>query len=296
MPDIGNGQPIIFGEVLFDIFPDGSRVLGGAPFNVAWHLQAFGCAPLFVSRIGKDALGEEVSAAMQQWGMQGSGLQVDPVYPTGEVRVSIENGEPAYDIVADQAYDYIHSTDLPELESASLAYHGTLALRNHQSASALDRLLQSGHTPVFLDINLRPPWWNREAARRMLDRAKWLKLNEHELAELLESDIDVQAGAAALIEQYGLSLLIVTRGKQGASMYSDSGKVFNVVPEGVSKVVDTVGAGDAFTSVCLLGLMQDWDMQEILRRAQHFASAVVGVRGATIKDRGFYEPFISEWK
>ncbi len=296
MPDIGNGQPVIFGEVLFDIFPDGSRVLGGAPFNVAWHLQAFGCDPLFVSRIGEDALGEQVSAAMRQWGMQITGLQVDPVHPTGEVRVSIENGEPAYDIVANQAYDYINSADLPAIESVSLSYHGTLALRNHQSASALDALLQSGHAPVFLDINLRPPWWNREAAKRILERATWLKLNEHELAELLESDIDVKAGAAALIEQYGLSLLIVTRGKQGASMYSDSGKILNVAPEGVSKVVDTVGAGDAFTSVCLLGLMQAWDMQKILQRAQQFASAVVGVRGATIVDRGFYEPFISEWQ
>ena len=38
-------QPLIFGEVLFDQFEDGSSVLGGAPFNVAWHLQAFGMQP-----------------------------------------------------------------------------------------------------------------------------------------------------------------------------------------------------------------------------------------------------------
>ena len=37
----------VFGEVLFDVFPDGKQVLGGAPFNVAWHLQAFGIAPYF---------------------------------------------------------------------------------------------------------------------------------------------------------------------------------------------------------------------------------------------------------
>ncbi|MBA1332725.1 carbohydrate kinase, partial [Candidatus Endoriftia persephone str. Guaymas] len=50
-------HPIIFGEVLFDCFEDGSRVLGGAPFNVAWHLQALGAAPLFISRVGDDSLG-----------------------------------------------------------------------------------------------------------------------------------------------------------------------------------------------------------------------------------------------
>ena len=52
-------HPCIFGEVLYDHFPDGQRVLGGAPFNVAWHLQAFGQAPRFVSRVGHDAEGRQ---------------------------------------------------------------------------------------------------------------------------------------------------------------------------------------------------------------------------------------------
>ena len=67
-------RPIIFGEVLFDCFPDGSRVLGGAPFNVAWHLQAFGAEPLFVSRVGNDPMGRKIRDAMLQWGMDTSGL------------------------------------------------------------------------------------------------------------------------------------------------------------------------------------------------------------------------------
>jgi fructokinase len=292
----GAGQPLVFGEVLFDIFPDGSRVPGGAPFNVAWHLQAFGCAPLFVSRIGDDELGKQVLAVMQDWGMQTSGLQLDTVHPTGEVRVSIEHGEPSYDIVTGQAYDYIDSAFLPDTESASLAYHGTLALRNPPSAQALDKLLVDPHPPVFLDINLRPPWWSKATAERILGRANWLKLNQHELAALLGSNVDAQAGAAALIRKYKLSLVIITQGEKGACAYSDSGEIFSVKPERVHQVVDTVGAGDAFTSVCLLGLMQAWDMQKILHRAQQFASAVVGVRGATIMDRSFYQPFTTEWQ
>ena len=51
-------RPLIFGEVLFDRFPDGSIVLGGAPFNIAWHLQAFKQSPLFISRVGDDPLGQ----------------------------------------------------------------------------------------------------------------------------------------------------------------------------------------------------------------------------------------------
>ena len=47
-------RPLIVGEVLFDVFPDGSRVLGGAPFNVAWNLCALGADPLLISRVGTD--------------------------------------------------------------------------------------------------------------------------------------------------------------------------------------------------------------------------------------------------
>ena len=60
-------SPAIFGEVLFDCFEDGSRVLGGAPFNVAWHLQAFGCKPLLISRVGDDPMGKLIRETMLQW-------------------------------------------------------------------------------------------------------------------------------------------------------------------------------------------------------------------------------------
>lgn len=72
-----NQSVIIFGEVLFDCFPDGNVILGGAPFNVAWNLQAFGLSPLFISRIGDDSYGITIKEAMQNWGMDLRGLQLD---------------------------------------------------------------------------------------------------------------------------------------------------------------------------------------------------------------------------
>ncbi len=86
--------PVIFGEVLFDRFPDGNSVLGGAPFNVAWHLQAFGARPLLISSVGDDELGAEIRQTMQDWGMDDSGLQTDAAHPTGTVEVSFNAGEP----------------------------------------------------------------------------------------------------------------------------------------------------------------------------------------------------------
>ena len=128
-------RPCIFGEVLFDHFPDGRRVLGGAPFNVAWHLQAFGESPLLVSRIGGDPEGETVAGAMSDWGLDRSGLQVDSRLPTGRVEVSIEDGEPHYDIVHPSAWDAIEPWE--PAGRCSLLYHGTLALRDERNSGQI---------------------------------------------------------------------------------------------------------------------------------------------------------------
>ena len=97
------GRPLLFGEVLHDCFPDGSRVLGGAPFNVACHLRALGLDPDLVSRVGDDAAGREVLAAMRERTLDRAGIQIDHARPTGRVAVRIDAGEPRFDILADQA-------------------------------------------------------------------------------------------------------------------------------------------------------------------------------------------------
>ena len=128
---------IVFGEVLFDRFPDGASVLGGAPFNVAWNLHAFGLAPLFISRVGDDSLGQTVRSTMKEWGMNTSFLQLDHAHPTGTVDVSIENNEPSFDIVNDRAYDFIDYKSIGQLPEDGILYHGSLALRNRVSAGTL---------------------------------------------------------------------------------------------------------------------------------------------------------------
>ena len=285
-------KPIIFGEVLFDHFPDDSVILGGAPFNVAWHLQAFGASPLFISRVGDDELGGRIRSAMQDWNMDASGLQMDSEHPTGTVQIEIENGEPSYEIVPDQAYDFIDADDLVPVTQGALIYHGSLALRNNTSRNALKKLHASLDLPIFIDVNLRAPWWDKEAIISQLNAARWAKLNDEELLHLSPTDGSLEAQAKALQEASGLSLLIVTLGEKGAMARTAEGVIYRVEPESGIPVVDTVGAGDAFTSVILLGLLSGWDMDKSLYKAQSFASAVVGIRGATPTDKEFYNFFI----
>ncbi|WP_150048968.1 carbohydrate kinase family protein [Methylomonas rhizoryzae] len=286
----------IFGEVLFDHFPDGSAVLGGAPFNVAWHLQAFGQQPLFISRVGDDGTGKQVKQAMQEWGMNMAGLQTDSVHPTGKVQVDISDGEPGYLIVPEQAYDFIADETLQALPAAGLLYHGSLALRNPVSRQAWERLKAGCTGLVFLDVNLREPWWRKAEVLALAGEADWIKLNHVELAALQADNAPVETAMRRFIDDYRLQGLVVTRGKQGALAMDAGGHQAEVVPAQSMPVVDTVGAGDAFAAVLLLGLQLHWPLSLSLQRAQSFASALVGRRGATVHDPAFYRDFVTEWE
>lgn len=288
-----NTGPLVFGEVLFDSFPDGGRVLGGAPFNVAWHLQAWGAAPLLVSRIGVDDAGDAVRDRMRNWGMNAAGLQRDKAHPTGSVAVTYDDGEPSFEILPDQAYDFIDAAELPEASKAPLLYHGSLAVRSSASSAALQRLKTDG-PPVFVDVNLRDPWWTRDQVLGFVTDARWAKLNEDELAMLAGSDDDVGATAAGFRERMGLEMLVVTLGSRGAMAVTASESA-HISPASGIRVVDPVGAGDAFASVLILGLLRQWPLQQTLERAQSFASRVVERQGATVDDPDFYSSFCDQW-
>jgi fructokinase len=148
-----NKSIILFGEALFDHFPDGTKVLGGAPFNVAWHLQAFGQSPDFISRVGKDISGDQIRNRMHKWGIKTAFLQDDSTHSTGQVQITIEHGEPTYAILPDQAYDHINYVNLANVNRSGILYHGTLATRSTASKRTLE-IIKSSHTGKFLLMSI----------------------------------------------------------------------------------------------------------------------------------------------
>jgi len=285
-------RPLIFGEVLFDCFPDGSRVLGGAPFNVAWHLRALGLNPLFVSRVGVDAAGDEVLAAMRGWDMDISGVQRDPDRPTGQVAIRLTDGQPSYAILADQAYDYITPPD--RLDGIALVYHGSLALRRPASQVALRAIRACCAAPVFVDVNLRNPWWDAKTVQHLLDAARWCKLNDIELASLA-GRADPAVAARRLIDRHDLDQVFVTLGAAGALALGADGTCERIAAPGDVAVVDTVGAGDAFAAVLIAGILKGWPIAVTLEQAQQLASAVCGLRGALPREVLFYQDLPTHW-
>jgi len=331
---IGPESPLVFGEVLYDLFDDGHEVLGGAPFNVAWHLRGLGLTPLMISRVGRDRRGETVLETMDRWSMETCGIQIDPDRPTGLVRAVVEHGQPTFQIEPDQAYDFITydptifpttfpavlpdaypgaaaAADTENHHHRDILCHGTLALRHDVSRHTLSRLLADRNPAVLIDVNLRSPWWTPSEVVSSLDRARWAKLNEAEVdavadrTTVVEADEvmgvepardDIAALTGRLLERHELAGAIVTRGQHGA-LWVDRDGTSHVVPaQPVTDLVDTVGAGDAFTAVALVGLLRSWSPPLLLRRAVSFAAAICQRQGATAFAPELYERTLAKWE
>jgi fructokinase len=229
--------------------------------------------------------------------MDTSGVQLDREHPTGADAVELAGGEPSYEILPDRAYDHVDEDELPAVPSGAPLCHGTLALRGPTSRAALEGLVRAARPLRLVDVNLRDPWWSREGVLAALAGATVVKLNEAELGRLVDSapGAPIEPAARGLLERCGAERVVVTRGARGAEVLDRELGHLAGAPAGAARVVDTVGAGDAFTALLMLGECLGWDLATTLQRGLEFAEAIVTTRGATTDDRELYRPFLRRW-
>jgi fructokinase len=302
---------VVFGEALVDEFPT-EQVVGGAPFNVARHLAAFMAPALVITRIGRDRNGAAVRAEFERFAMRDAGLQLDPMEETGRVVVERSGQGHRFQILPRQAYDFIDAAaaaaSLADVE-AGIVYFGTLAQREEGSRAALDAVLAATPATRYLDLNLRTGQYVESTVTRSLEAADIVKVNEEELQALFqwyfqigpnESPLateEVHAACRALMDRFGLETLIVTLGHRGSVVFLQDGSLIanrdNPAPP---FVIDTVGAGDAFSSIFLLGRARGWPLALTLARANEFAGAICAVAGAVPRDLNFYDKWVARWR
>jgi fructokinase len=306
-----NQQTIaVFGESLVDDFIT-EQVVGGAPFNVARNLAAFGVATLMVTRIGEDKNGALVRGEFERFGMSAAGLQIDEREATGRVVVERSATGHRFIILPDQAYDYVAAEPaLAALEALppAVIYFGTMAQRHETSRAALGAMLKASDALRYLDLNVRDGQVTERCAFESLHLADIVKVNEEELQDLFKWYTHTQPGTGsidsramtdacqALMRIFTLQGLIVTLGERGAMVFAADGTVtVNQECHAPAHIVDTVGAGDAFSAVFLYGRAQGWPLPLTLARANAFAGAICGVAGAVPADIGFYQPWLAAW-
>lgn len=274
------------GEVLWDLLP-GGRQMGGAPANFAYHACALGAEARIVSRVGKDDLGRELIARLQQLGVPTYCIEMDSERPTGTVTVAVApDGQPQFTIHEHVAWDALSGESAGRLAvaGADALCFGTLAQRSEPSRSTIRSLVTAAPRTALrvLDVNLRQHYFSRAMLEESLRLANVLKVNDAELpvlAKLLGLAGDERAQLDQLAQRYQLRLVAFTRGSRGSLLFTEGR--WSEHPGVATRVVDTVGAGDAFTAAMILGLLAGWDLDRINQVANQVAAYVCSCAGAT---------------
>ncbi len=264
-----------FGEIVWDVYPD-NACLGGAPLNFAAHLARHGHEVYMLSAVGTDDYGDKALAQLRDWGVRTDYVARLTDAQTGKCLVSLnEAGVPEYDLLRDTAYDRIPVAASLE---ADVLYFGTLALRSDSNRLALQRLLETeAFADVFVDVNIRVPFYSGETVRFAVERATILKISDEELPTVADAlgicATDPQAFMQQLISAYpSVQCLILTCGAKGAYVYHREADAVVFCASKPVEVVSTVGAGDSFSAAFLHMYSQHASSE----RCAAYASAVAG--------------------
>lgn len=284
-----SARPVIagIGEVLWDVYPDAAH-FGGAPANFACHAASLGAEAWMVSAVGADELGDRALDFLGQREVQCASVTRDPKHATGRVLVTLDaTGQASYEFAVNTAWDHLSWSD----QRASLARRcdavcfGTLGQRSPISRDTIRRFVEA--TPptalkVF-DVNLRQHFYDTETIESSLQIASALKLNGEELPIVAEvCGIKARAPRDVLMElmtRYELRLAALTHGRDGAFVIAAGEE--SECPAVPTTVVDTVGAGDAFTATLVFDFLRGLPVMEINRHANAVASFVCSQPGAT---------------
>ncbi len=290
----------VIGEILVDEFPDYSRI-GGASFNFAVHLHRFGVPVRFVSRVGNDRAGKNILDFVSSTGLPAEGIQIDPEYPTGKVKVTLDSaGVPEFNILPEAAYDRVDIPEAPDYGKMDMIYYGTLIQRTEAAHHRILTFLENRAPGVrtFCDINLRKDCYNNTTVRTSVENADILKLSVDETAEIagcLKLPENPADAAERLRTSFGVDILILTRGAEGSELFEEDTHA-RVTPPPLSTVVDTVGAGDAFAAAAAYGVLRGSAPRKILETASTFAAAICGVEGAVPETSDIYTRFLAEYE
>ena len=258
---------ISVGEILWDVTPAG-EFLGGAPFNFAYHLSRLGHRVSFVSGVGDDERGHRILGRVAATGLSCEFIHRDAEHATGWVDVMFDsNGQPDYIIHRPVAYDFprVDEAAIRTLTSSGLdcIYFGSLQ-QMAPAARELTRRLMDAAPSVhrFYDPNLRKNSYTPHLVRELLSQATIVKVSEEEaetIARMCHAEFaTLEVFARDFSRRFGWEAVAITRGEHGCAALV-RGEFVEAAPPPV-KVVDPVGAGDAFSAAFLHGITAGWEI------------------------------------
>jgi fructokinase len=273
------------GELLWDVLPDGKK-LGGAPCNFVYHAQKQGANAFALSAVGNDEDGKEILDLLKEKNISSELIQLND-RPTSTVDVALNaEGVPQYTIHENVAWDFIkfNETLQQKVIQADIVCFGSLAQRNATSQENIEKVLKCcrSETLIVYDINLRQHFYSKQIIEKSLQLCNVLKLNEDELPIVCEL-LDIKAEGeeqqlAVLLYRFKIKLAAFTKGSEGSLLMTPFGKSYMPTPK--VEVKDTVGAGDSFTAVMIVGFANGKSLKENHQKAVEISAFVCTQDGA----------------
>lgn len=261
--------------------------VGGSELNLAIAASRLGASVAWAGRLGVDGLGDKIERTLRGEGVhvlahrdpsRSTGLMVKERRTTDHTRITYYRSASAGALLSrDDVSD--------EILARCRLLHVT-GITSALSPSALDAVrslvdrANERSVPVSLDVNYRSALWSPEEAgvelAALLPRVGLLFGGLEELA-ILDSRIVSAETAWECLSTFGLTQLVVKQGAQGATVITDGGVVHH--PAFPVRVVDTVGAGDAFVAGYLVGWLNDLEPAVCLERAARSGALACTVSG-----------------
>ena len=282
------------GEIIFDIYP-GYKTPGGAPLNFIYHINKLTGNGSFISRVGNDIEGNEVISFLERSGLPISNIQIDDKHETGAALANLDQNKiPHWEIPSGRAYDFIETPPNPDkiIKNSSCFYFGSLAQRMEKSRETIQSFFGK-KMKYFFDINIRQNYYKKDILESSLSAADVLKVNEEELKLLhdlfIPGKFDLNKSASAIIDKFDIELAAVTLGEKGAWLFR--GQEYDFYKTIASNVVDTTGAGDAYSAILCIGYLNKMKLDKINKLASDFATEIIKIPGAIPQNDKFYERY-----
>ena len=283
----GSGQ----GNPLFEANP------GGAPCNVLAMLTKLGHKTAFIGKVGDDFFGKQLKEAIEEVGIDSTGLCMDKeIHTTLAMVHTYPDGDRDFSFYRNPGADMmLKESEVKEelIKESKLFHFGTLSMTHEDVRKATKKAIQIAEEAgniISFDPNLREPLWNSldEAKEQILyglSHCHILKISDNEI-QWLTGQEDYTDGVKWILERYQIPLILVSMGKEGSRAYY-GGKMVEVKPFIQKNTIETTGAGDTFCGcvlhyICEHGLenLTEENLFEMLQFANAAASIITTRKGA----------------
>ena len=279
------------GNPLFEANP------GGAPCNVLAMLTKLGHKTAFIGKVGDDFFGKQLKEAIEEVGIDSTGLCMDKeIHTTLAMVHTYPDGDRDFSFYRNPGADMmLKESEVKEelIKESKLFQFGTLSMTHEDVRKATKKAIQIAEEAgniISFDPNLREPLWNSldEAKEQILyglSHCHILKISDNEI-QWLTGQEDYTDGVKWILERYQIPLILVSMGKEGSRAYY-GGKMVEVKPFIQKNTIETTGAGDTFCGcvlhyICEHGLenLTEENLFEMLQFANAAASIITTRKGA----------------